>query len=256
MPSRRDTRSWPHACPTSASIPRKAFGRWTILAVTLAAIVGLSILEPHRQGPETRDVSTTDQIVRLTGGPTTYPNAAFIGDSYTLGQGASVPQRRWTTLVSQKLGWTEHNFGRGATGYLRPSPWGPNYMGMLDEVVASDPDIVVVAGGQNDKQVFLSDSGPVSAAITATYNTLRARLPNARIIAIGPSVPGDITPFVIELDSDVQIAARAVGAEYVSLIAPTAVLQPDMLSSAFPGHPNDVGYAAIADRITSILAPN
>jgi lysophospholipase L1-like esterase len=255
MASRRDGQPRPRTRRRSVSSARKAFARSMILAAALATVVGLGIAALHRPGPDSRDVSTPHQVVRLTDEPATYPNAAFMGDSYTLGQGASVPALRWTSRVSRKMGWTEHNFGRGATGYLHASQWGPNYLGMLDEVAASNPDIVVVAGGQNDIQAFTTNSAPVSTAISDTFNSVRARLPNARIIAIGPSYPSTVTPSVTEFDSVVQDAAHAVGAEYVSLIAPTSVLQPYMLSPQFPGHPNDLGYAAIADRITSVLAP-
>jgi lysophospholipase L1-like esterase len=256
MASRRDGRPRPHILRNFlSSRRRKAFARLMILAVALATVVGLGIAALQHREPDGRGASTAHPVVRLTDEPATYPNAAFMGDSYTLGQGASVPALRWTSRVSRKMGWTEHNFGRGATGYLRASQWGPNYLGMLDEVAASNPDIVVVAGGQNDIQAFTSNSAPVSAAISDTFNAVRARLPNARIIAIGPSAAGAITPSLTEFDSVVQDAAHAVGAEYVSLIAPMPVLEPYMFSPQFPGHPNDLGYAAIADRITSVLAP-
>src|SRR6202035_5442745 len=82
------------------------------------------------------------------------PKAAFIGDSITAGYGASSEPMRGTSLVSQKMGWIVHNFGRGGTGYLATSSregcgldFCPNYLGMLDDVASSDPDIVVVAGG-------------------------------------------------------------------------------------------------------------
>ena len=186
------------------------------------------------------------------------PNAAFIGDSITAGYGASSEPMRWTSLVSQKMGWIEHNFGRGGTGYLATSSregcgldFCPNYLGMLDDVASSNPDIVVVAGGGNDMPEFVSNSGPVSRAITDTFNGLRKRLPNARIIAVGPFAR-DVTSSVIAFDRVVQDAARAIGGEYVSLIAPNPVVQEDMFL-ADGAHLNDSGYAAIADRITSVL---
>jgi lysophospholipase L1-like esterase len=186
------------------------------------------------------------------------PKAAFIGDSITAGYGASSEPMRWTSLVSQKMGWIEHNFGRGGTGYLATSSregcgldFCPNYLGMLDDVASSDPDIVVVAGGGNDMPEFMSNSGPVSRAITDTFNQLRKRLPNARIIAVGPFAR-DVTSSVIAFDLVVQDAARAIGGEYVSLIAPNPVVQEDMFL-ADGAHLNDSGYAAIADRISSVL---
>ena len=186
------------------------------------------------------------------------PKAAFIGDSITAGYGASSEQKRWTSLVSQKMGWIEHNFGRGGTGYLATSSrqgcgldFCPNYLGMLNDVVSSDPDIVVVAGGANDMTEFVSNRGLVSRAIIDTFNEVRKRLPNARIIAVGPFAR-DITSSVIAFDLVVQDAARAIGGEYVSMIAPNPVLQQSMFI-ADGVHANDSGQTAIADRITSVL---
>jgi lysophospholipase L1-like esterase len=218
---------------------------WAIVGVVMAAIFGISAVS-------VRHIATSDQPVTLNDAPGTYVNAAFIGDSYTSGTGASEPQKRWTSLVSQKMGWIEHNFGRGGTGYRNTSLNGPNYLGMLDEVAASYPDIVVVGGGQNDLDRGAVNN-QVSRAVADTYEELRRRLPNARIIAVGPSY-GAITPSLIALDSDVQGAARAVGAEYISLIAPTPVLQPDMFIPPKLSHVNDSGHAAIADRITTTLS--
>jgi len=186
------------------------------------------------------------------------PKAAFIGDSITAGHGASSERTRWTSLVSQNMGWIEYNFGRGGTGYLATSSrqgcgldFCPNYLGMLNDVVSSGPDIVVVSGGANDMAQFVSNSGLVSRAITDTFNEVRKRLPNARIIAVGPFAR-DITSAVIAFDLVVQGAARTIGGQYVSMIAPTPVLQANMFI-ADGVHANDSGQAAIADRITSVL---
>jgi hypothetical protein len=50
----------------------------------------------------------------------------------------------------------------------------------------------------------------------------------------------------------VRDAALAVGADYVSLIAPTPVLTEDMFI-ADRAHVGDAGHAAIADRVVSVL---
>jgi lysophospholipase L1-like esterase len=212
---------------------------WAALALAVAAIVGLG-MAPGRWAPA------------LVDEPRDYPNVAFVGDSYTQGLGASEPDKRWTSLVSQRMGWNEHNFGRGGTGYLASSRYGPNYLGMLDQVAASNPDIVVVSGGQNDRTPFEQNDPAVPQAITSTFSELRNRLPNVRIVAVGPSYPGPTTPSLIALSLDVENAARAVGGEYVSLIAPMPVVQEEMI---IPDrlHVDDSGHAAIADRVVSVL---
>jgi lysophospholipase L1-like esterase len=152
------------------------------------------------------------------------------------------------------MGWAEENFGRGGTGYLTTWRDNPDFVDMVDVVVGSKPDIVVVSGGFNDMRLFLANPEPVAVAINETFTQLRSRLPRARIVAVGPSA---ITPTaeVLALDSDVQAAARIVGAVYVSLLAPTLVLQPGMYSAVYAAHPNDAGYIAIANRVLSILQP-
>jgi lysophospholipase L1-like esterase len=158
------------------------------------------------------------------------------------------------------MGWVEHNFGHGSIGYLKDvsaSPdigrtSSPNYLGIVEEVAASRPDIVVVAGGLNDMPTFAHDSDAVAQAIAETYRALRDRLPSSRIIAVGPCVPYEITPVVVAFDLDVQNAAREVGAEYISLITPTPVIQPSMVL-ADREHVDDAGHAAIAERVFSAL---
>lgn len=176
--------------------------------------------------------------------------AAFMGDSYVSGSGPSTPDKRWTSLVSQQMGWVEHNYGAGGTGYWRSSAANPNYLGRVSAVIADNPDIVVVSGGQNDIEGFAYDSAPVSDAIARTYAALHAGLPNARIIAVGPSSPQGDSPQLYALDQQVQAAAQATGSEYVSLAAP-AVIQPDMVVA--DGHVNDLGHSAIAQRVVSGL---
>jgi lysophospholipase L1-like esterase len=226
-----------------------------VLVVVVAALVSLYALPANRAGGDRTQLQARHQLVTLTDGPVVTYKAAFIGDSYTIGAGASEMDKRWTTLVSERMGWKELNFGHGGTGYVNVpvKTHSPNYLGVLDDVSAANPDVVVVSGGQNDMGAFAQDSGAVSQAIADTYAGLRQRLPNARIVAVGPSVPGDITASVIAFDLAVQTAVQHVGAEYVSLLAPTPVIQQDMVV-ADGAHVNDSGHEAIADRIVSILA--
>jgi lysophospholipase L1-like esterase len=107
---------------------------------------------------------------------------------------------------------------------------------------------------QTNAAYLWAAGGPVSQAITDTFKDLHDQLPKARIIAVGPSFPGDVTPSLVVFDSDVQHAARAVGGDYVSLIAPTPALQADMFI-VDKTHVDDSGHAAIANRVVGVLAP-
>ena len=189
--------------------------------------------------------------------PTGGSRAVFIGDSYTHGTGASTPDRRWSTLVSRQAGWEEVNLGRGGTGYVATSgpagcgrPACPNYLGVLAAAAAEEPDVVVVAGGQNDFRAYGENPGRVVDNIDLTYRELRRLLPNARIIAVGPSTPAGTGDTLRSLDAAVHQAAELVGADYVSLIDPPVITPQAVAPDG--AHVNDLGHEAIAQRVLTV----
>jgi lysophospholipase L1-like esterase len=179
--------------------------------------------------------------------------AAFLGDSYTWGWGIPNRDRRWSTQVAQRMGWKEKNFGVGGTGYFTYSDKGKAYRYRIDEITAAAPTIVVVSGGVNDRRDMAADRGAVVDAVHQTYRRLREDLPQARIVAVGPTFLEQVTPDLVALDGAVRDAADEVGAEYISLISPTYVLRPDEFD-ADGLHVNDDGHNAIADRVVSALS--
>lgn len=188
------------------------------------------------------------------------PTALFMGDSYVRGTGATSESARWTSLVSAEMGWTEDNEAAGGTGYLASSdvngcgkPFCPNYQGALEERLGDeDADFVIIGGGQNDFRGYYEDSEAVLSAIRDTYTNYRAAFPDAELIAVGPSTVGDPNGAAeVAIDATVQEAATAVGATYVSLLAPD-VIEEGMLA-ADGGHVNDTGHQAIAERVLAAL---
>ncbi len=186
--------------------------------------------------------------------------AVFIGDSYTNGTGASSPGLRWTSLVAAQRGWQETNLGFGGTGYLTAAgvqgcgrPVCPNYQDVVDQAVAAEPDIVMVAGGQNDFPAFETNRPRVTKAVNQTFAELRRELPEARLIAVGPSTTGKVNPTVTAFDAVVERAAQAHEVTYISLIRPTPVITSGMVL-ADRAHVNDEGHQAIADRVLKALS--
>lgn len=184
--------------------------------------------------------------------------AVFIGDSYTFGVGATSPERRWTTLVSRAEGWQEDNRGLGGTGYLATSgpngcgrPFCESYSTVIEQAAGDAPGIVVIAGGQNDFVRYATDRQQVVDAIQLTYRTARRVMPDATIVAVGPSTTGPVDDLVKAFDAAVQDAAKAVDARYISLIDP-AVLDPTMVLPD-RAHVGDVGHQAIAQRVIGTL---
>jgi lysophospholipase L1-like esterase len=187
----------------------------------------------------------------------TQPVAAFIGDSYTQGTGASAG-KNWVQLAASASGLSAVNLGRGGTGYVAVSGLSgcglekcPAYPDMVAQAVAAKPSVVVVAGGQNDFLDFARDPEAVKAAVRKTYTDLRAALPKAKIVAVGPSTPWEVSASVREFDKVVQDAATSVKASYVSLLEPNVITKAMILPDG--AHVNDTGHKAIAERVGAAL---
>lgn len=184
--------------------------------------------------------------------------AVFIGDSYTQGVGATTDEQRWSSLLAAQEGWVETNLGRGGTGYVATAgsagcglSYCPNYVQMIPAALDSDPNIVVVAGGQNDLPLYGAQPEAVLAQIEATFLALRGAFPHATIVAVGLSVPGEAGEGTRALDAAVRKAAESVDAIFVTLLDPPALtaemVQPDGV------HVDDAGHAAIAARVVQSL---
>jgi lysophospholipase L1-like esterase len=190
-----------------------------------------------------------------TSTPTTEPLVAlFVGDSYTVGQGASSPAKRWSTIVARELGWTERNVADGGTGFVRRYPERDllSYREQLRSVGPVGVDVVVIAGGQNDFGELRTRPAYAFEAVADTYALAAQRFPDARIIAVGPSTPWAIGLEARALDSAVRAAAERQGATYVSLIDPDVVR--DRYVHEDGVHVTDAGYAAIASRVISQIS--
>ncbi|GAA3512003.1 SGNH/GDSL hydrolase family protein [Georgenia daeguensis] len=179
------------------------------------------------------------------------PTAVFVGDSYTAAEGGEGV--RWTSLVAQEQGWRELNVGRGGTGWTVAVPadrcrYGtcPTYPEVAHEVVDLAPEIVVVAGGRNDR------GNDVAAAAAETFATLREGLPDARIYAVSPFWDSTAYPaHLIAQGRDVREEVRRVGGEYLEVGHPLGG-RPDLITQDGI-HPNAAGYRALAEAVNEAL---
>ncbi|MFI6034191.1 SGNH/GDSL hydrolase family protein [Streptomyces sp. NPDC051315] len=176
-----------------------------------------------------------------------------LGDSIAGGssQGGNGP-RGWPSLVARQLGLTLRLDGKGGTGYTTGGrqKGGRPYPQRVADAIAAKPDLVIVEGSRND-------SGPTrtKAAAVDTLRRLRAGLPHARILVVGPiySYPRPIGSHPI--DEAVSAAARKLGMPYVS-----AVRRGWFTGSAhrYIGsdgvHPTNAGHAYLAQRIRPELS--
>jgi|GEM_PF-492489 len=223
----------------------------TARAQTPVASASSSVATTPSQQPSASSASPTAQTSVATTPAAALPVAVFVGDSYSLGAGGD--GTNWTTLLSAAAGWTEVNLARGGTGYTTGSTgstcsldYCPSYQEMIPEVAATDPDIVVVSGGRND------GSGFDREAIGTFYSSLRAAVPDARIIAVSPLWDSEPTPdWLVTLEEDVRYSATTSGGEYADIGQP--LLDHPELIATEGVYPNAEGYAVIASAVENVL---
>ncbi|WP_161631783.1 SGNH/GDSL hydrolase family protein [Rhodococcus sp. JG-3] len=191
-------------------------------------------------------------------------SAVFVGDSYTEGVGSSSDSSRWSSEVARDMRWFEINLGVGGTGYLNSMESAgcmrascAAYMDQAGVVAQFSPNVVVVAGGQNDMAAMLIDPSVVQASVHKTYGEIRRALPNVQIVAVGPSFPMPADDPEVErsrrlLDETVRSAAGEVAGTYVSLLDPPVIDQSMVLPDLT--HVNDSGHRSISDRVVSVLS--
>jgi acyl-CoA thioesterase-1 len=167
--------------------------------------------------------------------------AAFLGDDWTAGVGASTRAKSYTRLLAGRLNLSEQNFGADGTGYAKASGSAGAYDARVDDVVAAKPDVVVVSGGRNDTSDYLPT---LRKRIEALFAELHDRLPTARLIAVAPMWgDSDTPPELGPIAAAVKQYVTAAGGTYLDVADPIHG-HPDYMGSA--ADPNDKGYAAIA----------
>jgi lysophospholipase L1-like esterase len=212
-------------------------------AVALAALLLLlAACAPAGSGPEADGGAVTD--------PNT-PLAAFYGDSYTLGTGASDPANRWSSIICRDRGWREFNPSVNGLGFVnnrRPQIDVPSL------VIEQDPDIVFVTMGLNDNFSYSYAADDIREAIRADLRRLRAELPDARFIVVEPFWYTDLRPDSLGVIIGwVHDAADEIGADWVPGASRWIEGHPEWMAEDGL-HPNDDGYAEMARRMDAALA--
>jgi acyl-CoA thioesterase-1 len=148
-------------------------------------------------------------------------------------------------------GWDARFFAQPGTGYTNPGQ--PNtghavYLDRLAAVVETRPDVVIVQGSMND-------AGPAEqtqAAAVEVFAALRARLPEARIVAVGPVAAPALPPgTAARAARSVAAAALAAGIPFIDPV--TDQWMTDRALYADGVHLNDAGYAGFTERLVAAL---
>jgi hypothetical protein len=221
------------------------------LAVLALLAIALGILA--LKAPASADQSNSATSYPTVQPVANHPMAVFVGGSFTAGAGSSSTSASWASLVAKARGWRFVNLASSANDIFSVTtkcPTGcPDYKAMVASVIAVNPRIVVI-GAQLDES---ADQKVVATTAASALRALRLALPNAYIIAVGPTgVPGAETTKLQTLDSSFHAAATASGAIFVSLLTPTG-LGPTQFAAGNLG-PNDGGQALISRRVQQALS--
>ena len=226
--------------------PRRRPAFWITAAVLLAGAVAVALLA--LSGVLSRGQGEPDP-----GAGTRAPGetvVAFYGDSYTRGTGASAADQRWSSIVSAERGWTEVNPSRDGLGFVNQRRGDD----VLDQVIAARPDIVISTLGLNDNFSMPSRADEIEAAIGRDFERIRAALPEARLIVVEPFWYTEQRPDSVEqIIGWVRAAALDADAEYIPGASHWLDGHPEWIADDGL-HPNDAGYAALAERMDTELA--
>lgn len=180
------------------------------------------------------------------------PRTIALGDSYTAGTGSSANFTGYaqTALFSLGIGdvWAA---GVGGSGYVTPGPLGVTFGQRLDhDVIRWKPKIVIVAGGINDP---VDQPSQVGAAASDVFRRIRAGLPSAKLIVVGPWAPRQPNRLVA-IDNAIREAAAANGAIFVSTLGWITDANRGQYIGADGIHPNRAGHRYLGHRLAAALA--
>ncbi len=217
--------------------------RTATIAVAIGCLALTACTMPVTSAPGQAASPSASQVV-----------AAFYGDSYTRGTGATSPERRWSTIVSSERGWFEFNPSVDGLGYVinRGFAAGGD---LVDQIVdhEPEPDVVIVTMGLNDNFIMPAEADDIEAAIDADLQRFDAELPDARLVVVEPFWHQDERPeSVAQIIGWVEAAAERVEADYISGASRWIEGHPEWMA-ADTIHPNDEGYAEIASRMDEEL---
>lgn len=213
-----------------------------VLAVA-TAIAGFGVLLVTAQ-------SGTSAVPRISPETTI---AAFYGDSYTQGIGATDDSKRWSSIVSTDRGWTEFNPSVDGLGFVRNRDlFGDG--DLPDLIIAKAPPLVIVTLGLNDNFAFEGSAPQIAEQIPLDLNRLQLALPLSRMVVVEPFWYTDVRPKSVEVISGwVKQAAVDVGAQHIGGASRWIEGHPEWMA-ADGLHPNDIGYSVIASRMSASLA--
>lgn len=186
-----------------------------VLAVLAVAVVATAVLTGNTAPSSPAAAAPPEPAASgAPAAPAGPLSVAFLGDGYTSGSpSGGQGQANYTALLGSKDGWTVTKDAVYGSGYVA----GPALDTRLQKIVASGPQLVVVTAGRADDE---SDPATVGPAATKLYQDLKATLPQAKVVVIGPMYLGDTVPAAVTAVRDsVRDAATQAQLPFIDPVA-------------------------------------
>jgi lysophospholipase L1-like esterase len=156
----------------------------------------------------------------------------------------------WPLIVANELGLLPLLDAKGGTGYTQSFLENHAYTARVKDVVAANPDIVIIEGSRNDL-----DAPATKRAATEVLGALQKQT-HAKILVIGPiycdKTDGRTTP----VNEAVKAAAISLGLTYVDTIKAGWFTGSARTFVAGDGiHPTDDGHRYLARLIVPLVKP-
>lgn len=192
-------------------------------------------------------------------------SAWVIGDSLTAGTGAE-PGKGYAERMADLLNWDLHIDAYGGSGYTGVGVQEPgateivdnSFPTRLDELIEAAPDVVVIAGGRNDRYSQVEDVGPVARDY---LEAIREALPDTKIVVLSAFLWHTADEVVWAESTDKLSAmlrpiASDVGGVFIDTHAEMSVVDDttrDARSSDDGWHLNEVGYQVMGEELARAL---
>lgn len=229
------------------------------LIIAVAVIFGLVVHDQNKHEATANSVRSVplSEVESSYGLPPAPKILAVLGDSYAEGAGAPTGQG-WVTWLIRTDCWVKGAVSaEGGTGYTNAGPTEKGFTAFTDPnrlqaIIDGQPNVVIVQGGINDERAAPS---AITAAADTVFTKLRNALPDALIVAVGPTVPPAKTAQAME-----AVTAAIAPAAYrhdVKVIDPATKgwLEPtDGLYFTDRVHPDLDGHKELARQLSISLA--
>jgi lysophospholipase L1-like esterase len=185
----------------------------------------------------------------------------FLGDSISVGIGASHAKKRYTTLVADTLGQGKVKIeevnvaisGSTLVDQLWPEPKSSGYPYVLKKAIEAKPDIFVIQHGTNDNAVGAS-IGEFLWSYRQTVRAIKKNLPKTKIVCMTICPSWGVTNATTEWLNQANIGIQEIAASENTLLAHTNFKLQNRCD-LFPDgiHPNDEGHQIMAESVIEAL---